>query len=233
MIAREELEEFFAERTETFLFLSHIFFKELTCEEIEQLALCCYSEDSGNEQLNQGYRLINRYFCFAGTNKRSQLACEYARVFLAAGTYTQERTTAIPYESAFTSEEQLMMQDARDDVLFHFRHDGFKIDPSLHEPEDHLSFELEYLSCMSKRAKDLSMHEQWNELELNIARQSEFIELHLLNWLPALLETAQKYAQLTFYIGMLLVTIGYLQDTKLFLEEVGGSLHTYTAEHVA
>ena len=33
-----------------------------------------------------------------------------------------------------------------DDVVARFLEDGFQVNPDLHEPEDHLAFELEYLA---------------------------------------------------------------------------------------
>lgn len=218
-----ELQEFFWEGEKTYRFLSHVFFKELSEEAIEGLALGEYGESTGNECLDRGNRMIGRYFAFSGTDRRTQLACEYARIFLAAGTYTESRATAIPYESVFTSEEKLVMQGARDDVLLYYALDGFQVDPALHEPEDHLSFELEYLANMNGRAESLVAAGDWDELLANMSRQGRFIESHLLNWLSALRETAQEYSQLTFYIGMLLVTEGYLQEYRAyfrFLQEL-------------
>lgn len=218
MVTQSELKECFSEWARTYQFLSHVFFKELTTEAVQQLASAEYLEDSGNENLDQGYKMIRRYFKFRSNDARTQLACEYARIFLASGVYTETRDVAVPYESVFTSDEQIVMQDSRDDVYRRYLQDGFKVDPDLHEPEDHLSFELEYLSHMNFRAEKLLAAESWEELEINLMHQREFIEAHLLNWLPALRKTAQKYAKLTFYIGMLLVAEGYAQESEKLID---------------
>lgn len=225
MISQKELTEFFNDSAQTYRFLSQVFFKELTAEAIDELAQGTYPEETGNECLDAGYRLIRRYFSFSATDRRTQLACEYARIFLAAGVFTKDAATAVPYESVFTSEEHIMMQGSRDDVVARYLEDGFKVDPSLHEPEDHIAFELEYLSSMSERAAELAEAKDTIALERNVSRQIEFIDGHLLNWVPLLRETAQEYAKLAFYVGMLLVAQGTLEQGRAMLEGILRQMH--------
>lgn len=224
MYSRQELSEFFIESSNVYRFLSQAFFKELNEEAIEALAQGEYPEGTGNERLDKGYAMVRRYFAFSATDKRTQLACEYARIFLAAGVYSKGAHTAVPYESVFTSDESIVMQEARDDVVERFRADGFVVDPGLHEPEDHLSFELEYLSHMCERAACMVESGDGEGVARNAARQAEFIDAHLLNWLPDLLEKAQEYAKLTFYIGLLLVALGTLEQSRETLLEIAAGV---------
>lgn len=220
MMSHQELQDFFAESADTYRFLSSILFKELNEQAIEELARADYPDDTGNEHLDQGYRMIRRYFAFSATDRRGQLACEYARIFLAAGVYTKDRRTAIPYESVFTSDEHIMMQESRDDVVARFREDGFLVDPSLHEPEDHLAFEFEYLVNMNERALAYAQEKDKAGLRRNVVRQLEFVDQHLLNWIPELNEIAQQYAKLTFYPGMLYIAQGALEQGRAILLDV-------------
>lgn len=220
MLSKDDLRELLLEYAQTYQFMSQVFFRELSIETIEELALAQYPKHTGNDNLDQGYRLIRRYFAFRSTDARTELACEYARIFLAAGVYTETRDIAVPYESVFTSEDHLIMQESRDDVFHRYVEDGFKVNPDTKEPEDHLAFELEYLALLNERAVALSDGADDQELLHNVLRQREFMEHHLLNWLPKLTETAQKYAQLTFYIGMLFVVQGYLETEKALFDEL-------------
>lgn len=228
MYSKQELSEFFIESSNTYRFLSQAFFKELNEEAIEALAEGEYPEDTGNEKLDKGYAMIRRYFAFPATDKRTQLACEYARIFLAAGVYSKGAHTAVPYESVFTSEESIVMQESRDDVVERFRADGFVVDPGLHEPEDHLSFELEYLSHMCERAARMVEAGDGEGLARNAARQVDFIDGHLLNWVPALLDKAQEYAKLTFYVGLLLIALGSLEQNREILQEIAAGVDCET-----
>lgn len=220
----EEMLEFLDANTETFTFLSQVFFKELTEEAIETLAAEAWPEHTGNAALDRGYNLLRRYFKFSAGDRRSQLAVEYARIFLAAGVYTQEKRSAVPYESVFTSIEHVVMGNSRDDVINWFIQDGFKVNPDLHEPEDHISFELEYLAHMNAKAAALVRAGNNMDAIKNVKRQRKFIEKHLLNWVGQLHDVAQDYAKTTFYTGMLLVCQGALEQASEALTTVSEEL---------
>lgn len=135
MMTHQELLDFFNESASTYRFLSQVFFKELNEQAIAELAAAKYPTDTDNDCLNQGYRMVRRYFAFSATDRRGQLACEYARIFLAAGVFTKDRQTAVPYESVFAGEDHLMMSDARDEVVARFLEDGFKSIPICMNPK--------------------------------------------------------------------------------------------------
>ena len=107
MLSQQDLTEYFQASAETYRFLSQALLKELSEEAIEHIAAAEFPDDTGNANLDRGYALVKRYFSFSSAERRTQLACEYARIFLAAGVYIKERRTAIPYESVFTSDKHL------------------------------------------------------------------------------------------------------------------------------
>lgn len=224
MALDQEIIDYVKDSAETYRFLSHMVFKELDAATIEAVAAIEFPTETGNEHLDEGYRLIRRYFNFSASDRRTQLACEYARIFLAAGVYVKSDKTAIPYESVFTSPERIMMQASRDDVVRRFARDGFKVNPALHEPEDHLAFELEYLAHLNDRAAVLAEAGDAAGLRANFARQVDFIETHILNWLPALTTAARGFAKLSFYPGMLLVAQGTAETCRETLTELADEL---------
>ena len=224
MITKAECMEYFEASEQTYGFLGQMLFKELTSEAIAELAAQEWPCDTGNELLDRGYGQVRRFFRFASSDVRSQLAVEYARVFLAAGVFSRDKMTAVPYESVFTSEEHIVMQESRDDVVRRFAEDGFKVNPDLHEPEDHLAFELEYLAHMNERAFAALEVGALGELAANIERQIAFIDAHLLNWIGDLHAVAAEYAKTTFYTGMLLVAQGALEQSRAMLAEVAAQL---------
>lgn len=214
MTTQQNLVDFFDANAQTLRFLSQAFFKELTVEAIDSLEGAQWPESTGNDRLDAGYASVKRYFAFSAPDRRTQLAVEYARIFLAAGVYSKSVRTAVPYESVFTSEEHMMMAQSRDEVVAWFKEDGFAVDSSLHEPEDHVSFELEYLQVMSERASSFAADGNDKALLDNVARQRSFINAHLLNWLPLLAQAVRDYATLTFYTGLIDVAIGTLAQAR-------------------
>ncbi len=224
MITREEFAEYLQASEQTYRFLSQMLFRELNDEAIAALKGQDWPRETGNDTLDRGYARVRRFFNFASSDIRTQLAVEYARVFLAAGVFGNDKLTAVPYESVFTSEEHLMMQASRDDVVRRFLADGFKVNPDLHEPEDHLSFELEYVCHMCAKAAQALEANDMCALAANVDRQVEFIDAHLLNWVGQLYETACEYAKTTFYTGMLLVVMGAAEQSRELLCEVAEQL---------
>jgi len=216
------IRELFNERAQMYTFFSQVFLRELSAEALATLEQSDWQQPKGcNEQLGQGYAMLRRFFAFCESDIRTQLAVEYARIFLSAGVYTQKRLVAAPYESVFTSPEHLMMQEARDDVYRIFLRDGFIVNRSLHEPEDHLAFELEYLAVLSLQSIDRFESGDSKAFNDLAKRQTSFITAHLLNWIPALRDAAARYAQSAFYPGMLLIVEGYLRQDIEYLEELG------------
>ena len=226
MITKQELAGYLVASEQTYTFLSQMLFRELNEEAIAALKGQEWPSETGNETLDCGYAQVRRFFNFASTDIRTQLAVEYARVFLAAGVFGSDKMTAVPYESVFTSEGHLMMQASRDDVVRRFAADGFKVNPDLHEPEDHLAFELEYVAHMNRKAAELAETGDVEALAANVASQVEFIDAHLLNWVGNLYETAREYAKTTFYTGMLLVVLGAAEQSRDLLAEVAEQLKT-------
>jgi TorA maturation chaperone TorD len=205
-----------------YILLSELFLHELSSDAIELLKATRWDAPEGcNAQLSQGYGLVKRYFAFASSDMRTELAVEYARIFLAAGVYTQKRLVAVPYESVFTSEEHLMMQESCDEVYRLYLRDGFMVNRDLHEPDDHLGFELEYLAALASRFAD-AVYAGKLPAQIELAqKQADFITTHLLNWIPALRDVAERYAECPFYIGILLICEGYLQHDLEYLNDCG------------
>ena len=156
----------------------------------------------------------------APPNVLSLLRVDYARIFLAAGVYEGE--TAVPYESVFTSEDGLMMQAARDDVLEYYRKEGLAVDGSLQTPEDHIAFELEFLALLCDHMADALEASDDAEAVRLASVQRSFAESHVLNWAGALAERVDDYAEEAFYPAFMRYAIAFVEDDVAFLGEALG-----------
>jgi TorA maturation chaperone TorD len=76
----------------------------------------------------------------------TDLAAEYASLFLGAGS-----RPVFPYESVYTSEERLVMQKARDEVLSVYKQEGLDRSKEYNEPEDHIAIELEFMAYLCQK----------------------------------------------------------------------------------
>ncbi len=216
----DEMKSALSERSAFYRFLSSIFFKEVTDELIDKLhAQVATVEDDGT-LAGQGWRELRHYLSRKGPDPRTELAVDYARTFLAAGTV--EGDAACPFESIYTSEEHLIMQDARDEVRLEYIRQGVNVDASLNLPEDHLSFELEFMAIMSDRAHTALVQDDAATARAALQVQRDFAQAHLLNWLPLLTEAVINTAHQEFYVAICHITQGFVeQDVELLDEMIG------------
>lgn len=208
--------------------LAHLYLHECTQDELEALSNQSFEGlDGGVAEIAEGYSDIKRALANMNTGTRQALAVDYAHTFLAAGNY--ETYAATPYESVFTSEHGLLMQEARDEVYKAYCEEHMQPDPDLHIPEDHIAFEFEFLASLLERMND-ALQAQDDGEALRYARFARaFHECHQLNWIDDLAETIIEVAETDFYRGLAKVTRGFVhQETEVMadvvwaLEEMGG-----------
>lgn len=198
--------------------LASLLYKELTQEQIDTLAendFMSMRSEAENEDLAEGFYGLGRYLKRRGVNVRQDLAVEYARIFLAAG--VGDKLGATPYESVFTSPEGLLMQDARDAVVKIYRSQGMKVDKSLNDPEDHLTFELQFLANMCEKTRVAL--EAGKDITKLVEVQTDFIDQHIFNWLDQLMEKVNEFAMSSFYVSVMRVVRGYLTEHKKILQQ--------------
>lgn len=145
-----QLIEVNAGRAAYYRMLAELFFRELTQQQVDHLVGMDFAGMAGdNALIAEGYEDMHRYLRHANSGTRQALACDYAHTFLAAGNY--ETFAATPFESVFTSELGLMMQEARDGVYKMYCEQHIQPQADLHVPEDHVSFEFEFLATVIER----------------------------------------------------------------------------------
>lgn len=221
---REELASQLVEvnrgRASFYRMLAQLYFKELTAEQVKHLAGMDFSGMSGDDEtIAEGYADIRRYLRHANGGTRQELACDYAHTFLAAGNY--ETFAATPYESVFTSEMGLLMQEARDEVYKTFCSQHIQPDESLHLPEDHISFEFEFVATMLDRINDAILDGAFGHAYELAQVVSDFHRDHQLNWIDDLCDSVDDVAQTRFYKGVGKVTRGFVHaDTEVIADEI-------------
>lgn len=207
-------------RADFYRMLSQLYFKELTQEEIDHLASLDFEGMAGEDaQIAEGYNDLAHYLRRVNTGTRQELAVDYAHTILAAGNY--ETYAATPFESVFTSELGLLMQEARDEVYKAYC--KYHIQPSddLHTPEDHVSFEFEFLASLLEHINDALLAGK-TEQAAEIARDVEaFHEQHQLNWIDDLCDAVLDVAETRFYRGVAKITRGFVHmETDVIADEL-------------
>ena len=146
---------------------------------------------------------------------RTDLAAEYARIFLG-----MSRSPVAPYESVYTSETGLLMQEARDEVLAVYRSEGLDKLPSWKESEDHIALELEFMAVLGDRIVTAAEAADEAEVERLLSTQRNFLEDHLASWAPLMTADLRRFAQCGLYQGLASLTDGFLQVEEEFFDEI-------------
>ncbi len=211
-------------RIEFCYFLASVFLYELTDEELERLAHLRYEDDGS--LLAQGYAQMVEYLRHRHRATAQELRVDFARAFLGAGVY--DRVLAPPYESVFTSKERLIMQDARDKALYYYRSEKLDLAESNNLPEDHLSYELQFIAKMIERTNEsLRRHDVARVVEL-VDKQRSFFKFHQANWLPRFCQAMDQNCRTEFYHGVANLVRGYLQSEHELLDDMARELGIQT-----
>ena len=204
-------------RSRVYTLLSRCFEKELDAAFAQQLAACdAYSFD--DPALDAAFSALRSDVADLDERALEQLAVVFDRVFFGMGPRTAQK--AFPYESVYTSEGGLMMQDAYADVLHVYRAARFEKNPGFTEPEDHLAVELAFMARLGERAVDELRANDADAAEASLAAQRVFLRDHLLNWTDRFAADMESAAGEGFYAHLASFTRAFLVADADELAEV-------------
>jgi TorA maturation chaperone TorD len=170
--------------------------------------------DSDAPDLRRGLDLLAS-FCEHWTPAQLEaLTLDYTRLFLGL-----DRTLAAPYESVFLSDDHLMFERQTLEVRALYEQYDLQV-PKKHQiPDDHLSYELQFVAGLCDRlvcAWQGREHGVVTSLQKAIC---QFLDIHLLRWLPAFCDRVLAHGDTNFYKGMALVArvtaVDLRQDLKI------------------
>jgi putative dimethyl sulfoxide reductase chaperone len=203
-----ELGRVMAERQAMYRFLARLYCKEVDSELLQEISQMDFSADTGVPDIDQGFQMLGRYLHAVNETTLTDLAADYARIFLGAG--PKQAGGAFPYESVYTSPRGLLMQEARDQVVAFYRQEGIQRSVDFHESEDHIALELEFVAHLCEKtaqaldAQDVSVTARY------LQTQNVFLESHLCGWAPRLCADVTDIAATDFYKAIAAITTGYL-----------------------
>ena len=213
----ENLIEFCENRRRVYTLLSRCYETELDAAFAEVFSKNAALE-SDEPALAEGFARLQGDLADCDEAAIEQLAVTFDRVFFGMGPLTAQK--AFPYESVYTSEGGLMMQDAYSQVLHLYRDAQFAKNPEFKEPEDHLAVELAFMALLAERAAERLREADAEGAEAALLDQLTFVREHLLNWIDRFIADMQKAAEGGFYEHLALFTEAYLKADEAALSEV-------------
>ncbi len=127
-----------------------------------------------------------------------------------------------PYESLYRDESGRVFDDITVDVLREYRRYGLELTSSLSgEPPDHISFELEFMSFLCNREAEAWDKNDEDEALSFVQAQKEFLEEHLLAWLPSFRGKIREYDRLGLFHCLADLTEDWVSfDYQNYLQEI-------------
>lgn len=206
------------QRSATYGLLSRLYRVEVDEEFLKEMKGMRFPAATGNSQVDEGYRLIATFLSNTWGNTITDLAIDYVRTFIGHG--VDAFSAAYPYESVYTSEKRLMMQDARDEVLAIYRSQGLDKQETWKEAEDHLALELEFMQILANRTVDaLKAGDEDGAIDL-LTTQKNFLEDHLMAWVPMMTSDMRRFAKTDLYRGLASLTDGFMTVDFEFLQDL-------------
>lgn len=204
-------------RARSYGMLARLFREEVDLPTLRELQKMCFPQATGNAAVDEGYHQLYAYLKRAWDDSVTELAIDYVSTFIGHG--VNGYSAAYPYESVYTSERRLLMQEARAEVLATLRENEL-MRGAWNEAEDHIALELEFMQRMALRAAEALGDAAEDEAIAYLRTSYDFLENHLLNWVPMLVADMRMHARTLFYQGLAQLTLGSLQEDEAVLREL-------------
>lgn len=204
MDVKSELLTMMTSRENLYNLLCRIYKKEVDQELLDNMKNMIFPKEGLTSDLTEGYRMLQEYFDASDESAIEDLAVDFAKVFLSAG--ASQGMAAFPYESVYTSKKRIILQEAWEQVSDIYASKGLALEnvpPDF--MEDHVACELEYMACLCREAKGTM------DLLANLQEQRDFLEDHLMKWIPSFCNDVYNYSDTVFYKAIAKITTGYLQ----------------------
>ena len=143
-------------------------------------------------------------------NARLALCADFADVFLG-----NNKSSAPPYESVFTSEDGHLMQEAYQQMTALLSEHNININEKYSEPADHIAIQLDFMGNLVLMTLE---SETEAEIRQNFAKQHNFLQTHLLNWLPDFEMKVKDCDKFGFYAAVVELLLAFAQLDSDWLE---------------
>lgn len=210
-------------RSTVYGFLSKVYEREITVDFLRHLTGNDFIAQIDSMNEDEGFRLLSTYLKdLAGRDLeqvRLGLAVDYAALFLGLGGGVHH-----PSESAYRSSTHFIMQQPRDDVLASYRTAYVDKVKDFPEPEDHIAMELQFMAHLSGKTAEAMQAGKKDEAKVLLETQKDFINNHLLVWVPKFTEDVMKAAKLDFYRAVAKITGRFIELDKEAVSDLAHEL---------
>ncbi len=201
-------------RANVYRFLTGVYLQEVTDETFKTLQGVALPQFEDNELMTRGAAALEAFLKNPPQNAVEELACDYARVFLGAGCIKE--TVAYPYESVYTSPAKLVCQEACEAMTKLLRSEGLQ--KSLKDIfEDHAALEFSLMAHWCDQTANTLKAGDDAAADALLTKQTDFLQHHLQNWMPAWLADIRACCGTDFYRAAADLTEGWIAEEAALL----------------
>ncbi|MCX8193594.1 MAG: molecular chaperone TorD family protein [Nitrososphaeria archaeon] len=227
MGSKEELIEALNNRRLIYWFFSRICEKEIKDDFLKQLISIdnpllkiTLPMEIDDEDIKEGLKMMKNYI--EDAIKRDlkevelELAVDYANIFLGVKHAKEKKGPTHPSESVYKT--GLLMQEPVDEVLQAYWSAGVDVVKEFKEPADHAAIELQFISYLCRKTSEALQKTDKENVLKYLKAQKDFLEKHILQWIPKLAIDIQEAADTDFYRGFGKILGKYVQYDKEIID---------------
>lgn len=162
-----------------------------------------------SQEIHNGVALVNSLMHekdLTSAEVHDSLHWDYTRMFIGPN-----QLPAPLWESAYLNKEQLLFQEQTLKVRQAYLKYQLRPKHFMQEADDHLGLELDFMYQLSQQALQAVENQDKEELCKLLVDQNQFLQEHLLKWVPSLTQKIVESASLGFYPGLAKILKGYLE----------------------
>lgn len=150
----------------------------------------------------------------------SMLHHEYMRLFVGP-----QKLPAPPWESVYRSHQGLLFQESTLTIREIYRKQGFETEGYPRVADDSLALEMDFMGRMADRALEALHTDNMEALKEALTVSESFLHVHLLFWVPKMLEKLNGSAFRLFYPQMIKILLAFMElDLELIRDMLKAEL---------
>lgn len=134
-----------------------------------------------------------------------------------------EHVVAPPWESVYLSRDHLLFDVQTLQVRDAYARFGLQIPQMDREPDDHIGFELLFVSHLAELAAQALERGQADEAARCLSGARDFLDAHLNKWASLFVERLERHARTDYYRGLGRLVLGSLAALNEMLPDAGAA----------
>jgi len=145
----------------------------------------------------------------------NQVYNEYMRLFVGP-----QKLIAPPWESVYRSHQGLLFQESTLTIREIYRKQGFQAEGYPRVADDSLALELDFMGRMAEKSLAALVNGQDAELAETLAVQESFVRVHLLFWVPKMMERMSSSEFRLFYPQMTKILLAFMETDLELVQDM-------------